>query len=247
MESSVCVCCTSKFARCLHCHSQNLKFNDRWELACASCHGEPNVSNSNNVSFQDELTPCKNCLLHYKCKKPECNDIAKRSCSHCQGIIEYCYLHRDTGRTPATLCDRCFVRYCNRCELRTSDPTFACHICELQQCKDCFDYKDEVQPIAVQQYTCLLCRGNPVSGEPNNPVSGEPKHGPSLWSVDLETCMESYPCQHSCEILYPSGTIVRRILSSTQILDLLDKLPENESLPGPLRNNAYAVRSHMNA
>jgi len=52
-----------------------------------------------------------------------------------------------------------------------------------------------------------------------------PKTMPKLHSVNMDSCMETLPCQHFCEIMYScdngSKVIVNRVLHAPQIEKLL--------------------------
>lgn len=249
IDTAICDICTAKYLQCAICYSQNLKFNPpnstnmpsimgQWNMSCQDC---PNGSNDKQISGKKQSI-CKNCIKNYTCKTEHCHKIVKNACVHCKATIEHCPNHHITGNAPSTLCNRCTIRFCNSCNSRTQDPTFACIKCHNQQCQTCFDYKDQITPIAVLQYTCKQCNSpdpeNLDKAESDNNISQNQsdchsKNSPILYSVSLETCLESIPCQHYCEILYllnsnsisdnkyPSGVLVKRVLRATNIEDLL--------------------------
>jgi hypothetical protein len=221
-DTALCDICNAKFLQCSKCYSQNLKFNApdsktmsaltaQWNMSCQDCR---NGTTSPSSGKQQSI--CKNCLIHFTCGIKDCRKLAKTTCTHCKSKIENCPSHHEYGRAPETLCNRCTVRYCNICNTRTPELAFSCSICRIQQCPGCFDYKDDVKPIAVIEYTCKSCVG---------PNSDQSKTMPKLHSVRIDECMETMPCQHYCEIMYScdngSKVIVNRILHAPQIEKLL--------------------------
>ncbi len=243
METLRCSSCLGKFIRCASCKREELKFNERWKTVCnnGACAQKGQEGSLLQVDEgPGDKTACKTCQTNYKCRVENCSLIAKRKCKKCPRFVGLCVEHNIANSRPGKrhhveMCEGCERKFCDKCESLQNYNTASCESCGLQQCNNCFDFKNEIYDGKIISYTCLSCKSESERQLHTHNI---------LLTVNLEECYESCPCQHPCTIKVRSGTIVQTLMLVNVIQDMMSKAQDRGTVSTSIRENWQQISEH---
>ena len=200
-----CTYCDKSKNQCSKCGSLKITLVTKNMLQCRDC------DMIGTIKFVPPKV-CQVCFSQYKCSKENCMDMRIECKQKCSRKIRYCKEHSNNSE----YCANCFINICNFCNLHNYS-TQICLECDKRICANCnvsiTDDDGEYESSEgedIYEFTCNKCLEKV-------PIFYTLK----LVDVDLETCLESYPCQHEVKIRNTKGLVVSKDLTGTEIFKLL--------------------------